>query len=195
MEACPGPSLDTGASPQPCYAARTMMRRCYPIALCVAPLLGGCATSASDRYPSLATRDIERAQGQFEPVASTRLDVPPVETGLVGDLGTRLAALVAQAREAHADFTAAQGSAARLAAAARGSSAGSDSWAAAQVALADLDSARSQSAIALGDLDILFVAASVEAQDRAAIDSARAQVIDLVKQEDAVLEQLRAQVR
>ena len=72
---------------------------------------------------------------------------------------------------------------------------GSDSWASAQVALADLDSARSNAAVALGDLDILFAAATVQAQDAAAIAAARATVVALVAEEDAVLERLRAQVR
>ncbi|MBQ94518.1 MAG: hypothetical protein CL510_01610, partial [Actinobacteria bacterium] len=68
-------------------------------------------------------------------------------------------------------------------------------WAAAQVALADLDSARSNSAVALGDLDILYAAARVQAQDAEAIEAARNVVIALVAEEDAVLERLRAQIR
>ncbi|HCJ22795.1 MAG TPA: hypothetical protein DHV64_14940, partial [Erythrobacter sp.] len=79
--------------------------------------------------------------------------------------------------------------------AAAGSAIGSDSWATAQVALADLDSARSIAATALGDLDILYTAATVQAQDSAAIAAARETVIALVREEDDVLARLRAQIR
>ena len=32
-------------------------------------LLAGCASTAGDSYPSLAVRDVERAEGTFEPAA------------------------------------------------------------------------------------------------------------------------------
>lgn len=154
-----------------------------------------CSTASADRYPSLAIRDIERVEGTFEPVPTQQLDVPEVETGLAGPLDEHLAALVAQASDAHRDFTSAVPPAETRVAAAAGAAVGSDSWAAAQVALADLDSARSIAAIALGDLDILHASASVQAEDATAIDSARDQVIALVREEDAVLERLRGRVR
>ncbi len=171
-----------------------MTIRALSLLALLATILGGCA-STDTRYPSLAVRDVERAEGEFEPVETPPISVPPVETGLTGALEPRLAALVAQTQEAHRDFTAAVPTTTRLASAASGSAIGSDAWASAQVALADLDSARSQAAIALGDLDILFIAASVEGAERTAIVAARDQVIALVAEEDAVLERLRAQVR
>lgn len=157
--------------------------------------LAGCASTADDGYPSLAVREVERAEGTFEPVESKRLDVPQVETGLTGGLEARLAALVDQARSAHAQFTGSVGTAEQRVAAASGSAVGTDRWAAAQVALADLDSARSSAAIALGDLDILYGAAAVQAEDTSAIEAARNTVIALVSEEDAILERLRARVR
>ncbi|WP_370189088.1 hypothetical protein [Qipengyuania sp.] len=169
--------------------------RKLPVLPLTAILLAGCATTAAERYPSLATRDVERAEGTFEPVETAKLEVPPVEVDQGTNLAERLDALVAQAREAHAGFLAAVPAAERRVRAASGSSVGSDSWAVAQVALADLDSARSTAAIALGDLDILFTAATVQAEDAAAIVTARDSVIALVAEEDAVLERLRAQVR
>ena len=63
------------------------------------------------------------------------------------------------------------------------------------MALADLDSARSIAATALGDLDILYTAATVQAQDSAAIAAARETVIALVREEDDVLARLRARIR
>ncbi len=125
----------------------------------------------------------------------TTLNVPPVDTGLTGPLDARLAALVEQAQQAHAGFMNNLPRTRQLVAAAVGSTPGSDSWAAAQVALSDLDSARSHAAIALGDLDILHIAATTEAQEKAAIDAARNQVITLVAEEDGVLTSLRARIR
>ena len=157
--------------------------------------LAGCASTANDGYPSLAVRDVERAQGTFEPVESKRIDVPPVEVDLAGGLEARLATLRAQAESAHAQFLRSVGTAEQRVGAASGSAIGSDRWAAAQVALADLDSARSSAAIALGDLDILYGAATVQAEDTSAIEATRDAVIALVSEEDAVLARLRAQVR
>lgn len=158
-------------------------------------LLAGCAGTASERYPSLATRDVERAEGTFEPVPGRQLEVPQVPVTMSGSLDERLAALVEQARAAHAEFTGAVPAAERRVGAAAGSAIGSDSWATAQVALADLDSARSIAATALGDLDILYTAATVQAQDSAAIAAARETIIALVREEDDVLARLRARIR
>ncbi|MFA6218538.1 MAG: hypothetical protein WC692_02040 [Erythrobacter sp.] len=155
----------------------------------------GCSGSGSGAYPSLAIRNIERVEGSFEPVATEQLDVPPVEVDLAGGLDARLAALVRQAEQAHLSFTAATPRAEEQVAAARDAQVGSDPWAIAQVALADLDSARSETAVALGDLDILHVAATLQADDLTAIDAARAQVTALVSVEDATLERLRARMR
>ena len=157
-------------------------------------LVAGCAAS-SDRYPSLAVRDVERAEGTFDPVPGPQLDVPEVEVDVGPDLGAGLTSLVADAQAAHTAFTDAVPAAERSVRAASGSSIGSDNWAAAQVALADLDSARSIAATALGDLDILYTAATVQAQDSAAIAAARETVIALVREEDDVLARLRAQIR
>ena len=157
-------------------------------------LLAACAT-ADEEYPSLAIRDVERAQGQFETGEPARLDIAPVETAFDGPLPETLAGLVDAAAEAHEEFTSVQPGAARLVEAARGSGVGSDSWAAAQVALAELDSARSQAAIALGDLDTLYVAARTAAEEADAIDAARNRVIALVAEEDTVLGNLRADLQ
>ena len=156
--------------------------------------LGACA-STDTRYPSLATRDVERVEGQFEPVAAEPLDVPEVPVRLPDGQTPRLEALLAEARAAHEEFTSTAPGAASRVDAARGASNQSDAWAAAQVALADLDSTRSRTAIALGDLDILYIAASVQAEERGAIDAAREQVIAFVREQDAILERLRAASR
>lgn len=160
----------------------------------LAPCLAACATSG-DKYPSLAIRDVERAQGQFEPVPATPLDIPPVLAPATGPLADRLAALGRAANVSHKAFLASAPSATRLANAAAGSAIGSNGWASAQVALADLDSARSNTAIALADLDTLMVAAAVQAEDVSAIEVVRQQVLGQVGEEDDTLARLRAKVR
>ena len=168
------------------------MRR--PLILVTIPALAACATS-DDRYPSLAIRDVERAQGQFEPVSAPPLAVPEVSIPAGGPLSERLTALGASAATSHRAFLAAVPAATRRAEAGAGTAIGSESWAAAQVALADLDSARSATAIALADLDTLMVSNAVQAQDVSAIEVVRQQVIAQIAEEDEVLARLRARVR
>lgn len=161
-------------------------------ALC-ALALSACASSGDD-YPSLAIRDVERAKGQFEPVPVAPIVVPEVPVNYEGSLDARLAALVEQARAAHRRFTTNAPPARRTAAGAGRATIGSVDWGAAQVALADLESIRSDTAIALADLDILHIAASVASEDRALIDAARSAVIVMVEEQDAALAELRARV-
>lgn len=168
------------------------MRRVLVLAIALA--LPAC-TASSGRYPSLAIRDVERAQGQFATAPVAPLDVPEVPSAGSGPLAERLAALGTAASASHRAFLASVPAATRLANAASGSAIGTPAWAAAQVALADLDSARSTTAIALGDLDALMVGTAVQSQDVSAIEAVRQQVLAQIGEEDAVLARLRAQVR
>lgn len=163
------------------------------LAASLACLLGACASPQAD-YPKLSIREAERVEGQFATGERARLDVPPLDIDLTGDLEARLASLVTAAEQAHEDFLAARPRASELVTAAVGSNAGSDQWASAQVALAELDSARSLAAIPLGDLDALYTAARVSAEDVAAIDIARGEVIALMAEEDAILADLRGKM-
>lgn len=173
-----------------------MTHRKFAILLALPLATAACTTSGEDAYPSLAIRDAERAQGTFEPAPAQRLDVPEVEVDVSGGLDARLTALLEQAQAAHADFLDSTPEAERRVSAASGSAIGSDVWAAAQVSLADLDSARSHTAIALGDLDSLYTAAAVQAAaEVAAIETTRQQVLALVGEEDATLARLRDKVR
>ena len=165
-----------------------------PFALALLMPLGACASSGTE-YPSLAIRDAERAQGSFESPEPKRLDVPPVDVDLTGGLDARLESLVSAAREAHAEFVSVQPRAENLVSSASGSSIGSDSWAAAQVALAELDSARSRAAVPLAELDALYTASRVAAEDIVPIETARSDVIALVSEEDAVLAALRGRIQ
>lgn len=164
------------------------------LALASLSYLAACATPG-DRYPSLAIRDVERAQGQFEPTPATPLEVPPVAPPMTGPVAQRLSALGAAATASHRAFLASAPTATRLANAAAGAEVGSPGWAAAQVALADLDSARSGTAIALGDLDALMVGTAIQGEDVTAIEVVRQQVLAQIGEEDETLARLRARVR
>ncbi|NVE94509.1 hypothetical protein [Altererythrobacter lutimaris] len=154
----------------------------------LALLLTGCA-GASDRYPSLATRDIERVSGTFEPVAASDAQLTPALAP--ANQAEQLQSLVAQAATAHAAFmTAVPGTRAAIARIGA-KEPGDKSWTDAQIALAELDSQRSRAAIALGDLDLLYANASVDFVEREAIAEARANVLASVHQEDAILIELR----
>lgn len=163
------------------------LRKLAPPLLALA--LSACAAT-SGQYPSLAIRDAERVQGTFEQEAAPPLPAPPAAPS--ADLVARLAGLRQDAQAAHRAFLASAPGAERLARGAGGT--GSDSWASAQVALADLDASRSIAAVALGDLDVMFIDATVADEQRAAIAATRTEVVGLVGEEDAVLARLRGRV-
>ena len=154
-------------------------------------LLASCASSQAT-YPSLAIRDAERVQGSFDPAVTPAQ--PAVETPASADLVQRLAQLRTAATSAHRAFMDASPGAARLVSAAAGSDVTSNQWASAQVALASLDSARSQAAVPLGDLDLMHADASVALEQRDIIEETRQMVTGLIAQEDAILAQLRGKM-
>lgn len=168
-----------------------MKRLSIPLLFAVTATLGGCAGMSSD-YPSLKIRDAERVQGTFEPVpAQQAIEPAPAPADLPG----RLASLGEQAQSAHADFMAAVPATEQAVAAAVGTNIDSNAWAAAQIALADLDAARSRVSLVLGDLDLLYVDATLDFTQRKAIGTARDGVVALVKQEDAALARLRSAIQ
>lgn len=146
-------------------------------------LLAGCASTAGD-YPSLAIRDAERVSGTIAVPATPPAPLP------AGPAPAELASLQASIREGHARFMAQTGAAQRAVAAASGAGVGSDSWSAAQVAVADLEGKRSQVMIALADLDRLYASAAVEGADVTAAQSALAEANALVAQENAEIARL-----
>ncbi len=75
---------------------------------------------------------------------------------------------------------------------AAGQAVSDNSWASAQVALADLESQRSNATLALGDLDLLYTDATLSFMERDRIDSARNEVQALIGQEDDTLARLWA---
>ena len=155
-----------------------------------------CASTGDGRFPSLATRPGERVSGTLEPAPAPPL--PPATAAT----GSRVAALREQALAAHRTFAERRSSAESLSNAARGAAPGTEAWSVAQVALADLEAARSQAMVALADLDALYVAAQDaavssggESGDLAAVAAARDEVIRLIGEEDATLAALRGRLR
>lgn len=160
------------------------------LACCTAPILSGCAQDGR-RYPSLAVRPAERAFA----TATPRRDDSPVPPAPDAALLTQIADLRQRAQVAAAAFAGAADKAERLTTAARGTSLGSEAWAAATVAMAGLDSARSDTALPLAELDSLRVARAV--QDAGALGQddplaqADAAVAAMVQDEDARIARLR----
>ena len=154
-------------------------------------LLSACGSR--EGYPSLERRPAERITGSAPVVAASPTPAPaPIPPDLATQ--SRLARLQAQARDAHARFSALVPDARRTVSAAQGAAMASESWAVANVALASLESRRSEAMIALADLDALYVKERVDGGDGTAIAEARDSVTAWVTQEDAVLADLRGRI-
>jgi hypothetical protein len=176
----------------------SMIRALIPLLL--SATLAACTTSAD--YPSLARRPAEAAvwdpaapgdDGRVSgsaPVASAADDAAVSQAPVSAELTTRLAQLENAARAAHARFAAKRARAGQLVAAANGSAVASEAWSVATVAMAELESARSDAMVSLGELDRLYVAERIDGGDGSAIAAVRDQVTAWVADEDAVLADL-----
>lgn len=151
-------------------------------------LLSGCGSKSG--YPSLAKRPQERISATAPVVAPTPTAEP---AALAPDLAlqARLARYQQQARDAHNRFIAAAPKATRLVNAARGAAVASESWSLASVALAELESRRSEAMVALADLDALYVKDRIDGGDGGTITAVRDQITASVADEDAVLADLK----
>ncbi len=154
------------------------------VALSAALALSACVGSG-DKYPSLAVRDAERASGAFTPVVEA--PTPPVADPA---LLAGLQAIEARARSSYDAFQSAIPAAETALSAARGANQSSNRWAAAQIALAELDSQRSQTAIALTDLDLIYAEASSELTMAQEIAELRAKVASFVRAQDQIMSAL-----
>ena len=122
----------------------------------LAPMLAlsGCGEG---KYPSLAQRPAERAARAPVPattaVPAVSADADPVSPALAAQLAT----LLDTAREAHKGFLARREATEHLVTAARNAAVPSDAWAAANEALAELDSSRTALAVAQDKLERLSI--------------------------------------
>jgi hypothetical protein len=154
--------------------------------------LAGCATADGD-YPSLAIRDAERSANEVVP--APQLDPAPPPPVASAALLERVETLRQQAGTAHDRFLSAVPAARRTVSAGAGASRASDAWAGAQVALADLESLRSVTAVPLADLDELLTSQATAFEPAAEVAAARADVIRMVAEEDEILAGLRSRLR
>ncbi len=164
------------------------MPSAYPaiIASSLALALAACASDTAN-YPSLARRPVEKASTSQTPTPAPTAAPTPASP----QEAARLAGMVAQARAAHQRFVAKQQRAGQTVAAGSGAAPGSESWAVASIALAELESERSAAMVALADLDQLYAAARIEGGDTSAITAARDEVSGMIGDEDVVLADLR----
>jgi hypothetical protein len=168
----------------------------YPIRLaaCLAVNLALSACAADQgRYPSLARRPAERISGSSAVVAPAPALLPEIAAS--PELAGRLGQLVGRIETVHQRFLARRPAAAARVSAAAGAAVASDSWSVATIALADLESTRSEAMIALADLDAMWVTARIAGEEAPALAAARDHAIALIGQEDAILAGLRGRMR
>lgn len=202
----PLPRQNAGDALMPCYggAMATLFRPlstrfAIPVLTVALLALGGCASANRSRFPSLERRAAERQYGTALPVTVPSTGAQPAPLPANAGFAARVSALRDRAQDAHRAFSAQQGAATRLATAARGAAPGSEAWSVAQVALAGLDSARSEGMIAMADLDRMLIAATEAAvsggdADLVMVKPAHAEVQRMLNEEDAAIAELRDRI-
>lgn len=167
-----------------------MPLRPYTVLVPIALLLAGCASDRG-QYPSLARRPAERITASFDtPEAPVEVVRPAPSAAVTGKLG----GLVGAAQAADAKFSSREPRARSAVAAGAGAKIGSESWATATIAVAELEAARAEAIVALTDLDTLFNDVSVNGEDATGIGAERDKVIALIGREDRVLAELRSRL-
>lgn len=147
----------------------------------------GCASS-SDRYPSLATRDFERIQGQFAAPSGNPLPARPAPLGI--ESAEQIEASLADARSRHEKFLTQLGAAQTIVSEASGTGPDDNRWSIAMVEIASLDSHLSVTTGLLAQLDALYADASLGFEERTTIDSARGTLAEMVQTEQQAVDQL-----
>lgn len=148
--------------------------------------LGACANDIAE-YPSLARRPMERVTGEIAPVVPKNEPGPAPSATVV----SRIDSLVGLARAADTKFRSHEDRARTLVSAASGAAMGTESWAVATVALSQLESARSDGMVALAELDAIYAAARIGADDARTVAIARDTVMALASAQDDVINALK----
>lgn len=160
------------------------------LSLCASLVLTACATDEGT-YPSLAKRPQERITATWPPPPPPP---PPAPAPLEAATLDRIDLLLAQARSADAGFRAKESRARSLVAAAAGAPLGSEAWAVASIAVAELEAARAKAMLAMSELDSLYADARTAGRDTAPIEAARQNVMAMIASEDEVLASLRGRL-
>ncbi|MEL7190146.1 MAG: hypothetical protein AAGK17_11380 [Pseudomonadota bacterium] len=155
------------------------------VAITAALCLSACAGDKG-RYPSLAVRDIERTSGQF--AGTNQAGDVPVAAPVASEADLR--SFVMKAREAHLRFDAARSVAQNAVTSGAGAGSESASYADALLALADLSSLRSETALALGELDLLAADAKTQFAPETEILAAQSEVAALLDKQDEAIDRL-----
>ena len=171
------------------------MIRAVPCVI-AALLLSACAGHVD--YPSLARRDAERITGEAPPVGAVPpppVPLPPAD----GAITARLDQLVGQARDSHKRFGSKRQPTEQLVGRASGSAMGSESWAVASIALAELESVHSEAMMVMSALDEIHTEDVVAhyntpSGDAPGIAAARDQVQAWIGEEDRVLDSMRGRL-
>lgn len=153
--------------------------------------LAACETPSSQGEPSLARRPAESIDPRL-PV-DVAVDSRPVDPALAA----KLEALLTEARNAAAAFAAAEPAARAMAASAGRPE--SESWIAAQNALAELERVRAPFTRAYGDVDALRAQSArsgdrASAADVAALEAASAELNGLAERQAEALDSIRSQI-
>ena len=165
-------------------SAEAMLRR-LPVLAPIAAL-AACA-SAQSRYPSLDIRPAERVTGTLRPIPTE-----PVLTPLPQPALDRVSQLAADARANHQAFLNQVAGDRSVITGGRGAVIGSEAWARAEAALADVRAARSKTMVPLADLDRLYVDAATQGEATVRIAAARDEVEGLLTSEDRTVAELSA---
>lgn len=148
----------------------------------IALVISGCAGD-KERYPSLATRDAEPVTSEFS-VAKA-----PHRAPLAQNFANqpRITGLTERAKANHASFIVSRSNALQSVKSARGKTSDSAAYTNALVALADLSSLRSETALILGELDLLASKAKTQFAPAMSIVTAQAEVETMLLEQDALL--------
>jgi hypothetical protein len=169
-------------------AYRGRMNRALFLLAPIAATLSACA-APSGQYPSLLPRPIERI-GMAEPVRPVPVATPDAS------LDGRIATLGRAVTAAGQSFDTAVARARPLVRAAQGSAEGSERWLGAQVALAELDVARTAIDTPLADLERLSIdRAAAGTLPYPALDTALAQATDAAAAQQQAIAELAAMLR
>ena len=169
-----------------------MQRLNHALAILSIGLIAACAAPGDD-YPSLALRPAEREGGVR--TASTAglalIDPAPPAPAVQERINNRLAA----ARAAHQRFLAALPAARRAVGVAGGAGVEADAYAAAQIALGEIQTISGETAFAVADLDALLAARSNALQSTDAVAAARDAAAALLADETAAITALERTLR
>jgi len=165
-----------------------MMKKHLVTALILPTMLLLQACSTRDGYPSLAIRDSERVNMSMAAPEASLFTPAPAPQAMIDTLDL----LAANAVAANGRFLAATGGVEASVEQAAGSAIGSEEWAVAQVEIAGLESLRSDTMLALADIDRIFVASVVDGAEFDAAAKTRNEIALMIAEQDRVISSLLA---